>query len=169
MKNSDFEELIDKAMAGRLSPEEQRRWEVLLAARPELEEDAAVGVALRAMPPPPRVSSNFTALVLQEINRETHATQFFWVQWFRWPRLARFAGTAVVAFGLSFAVLHHERQQDEMANTVRTFASAVSAVSAGQKDVQPEAIVTVLKDFDAIRQLPDSVDYGLMAALRSNE
>src|SRR4051794_38306371 len=110
MKNPEFDELIDKAMAGRLAPEEETRWRRLLAKHPELEEEMALGRALTAMPPPPHVSSNFTSRVLQEINREKRASRFFWEDWFRFPRLARLAGTAVVICGVGIGAIHHQRQ-----------------------------------------------------------
>src|SRR6185436_21164929 len=98
MKNFEENELIDKAMAGRLNAEEQRLWEALLAERPELEAELEIGRALRSMPKPPAVSSNFTGLVLQEINKPARERSSGWgVNWLSWPRLVRAAGVGVVA------------------------------------------------------------------------
>jgi hypothetical protein len=69
MNEADLQELIDKAVAGRLSREEEQRWNALLVERPELEDEIALGEALQALPKPPAVASNFSALVMQEIRR----------------------------------------------------------------------------------------------------
>jgi hypothetical protein len=169
MKNEDIEELIDKAMAGRLSAEEQVRWAALVAERPELDENLALGEALRNLPQPPVVSSNFTTLVLQQINRhEPVAREHHWLAWLRWRGFARVTGGAAI-IAVAFVAMQARQNQRQIEKTARTFAGVVSAVAA-KPDIQPEAIVSVMKDFDAIRQLPDtaSVDYGLLAALRSN-
>jgi hypothetical protein len=170
MKNVDIEELIDKAMAGRLSAEEEARWVALVAERPDLAENLALANALRRLPPPPRVSSNFTALVLQQLN-QPHAPVYEnpWVAWLRWRGFAKLTGAAAV-FAVGFMALQHQRQA-QMEKTVRTFAGLVSAVAPNQTQIQSEGAVSVLKDFEAIRQLPDAaaVDYGLLAALGSND
>ena len=169
MKNSDIEELIDKVMAGRLTPEEEQRWAALVLKQPDLEENLALGQALRSLPPPPQVSSNFTSRVLQELNRPARPERTEgWVSWLRWPGFARLTGAAAV-LAVGFVVLQHQRHE-QMEKTVRTFAGVVSAVAPNQPQAQPEAVVSVLKDFEAIRRLPDSapVDYGLLAALGSN-
>jgi hypothetical protein len=172
MKNFDENELIDKAMAGRLNADEQRLWEALLAERPELETELQIGRALRAMPEPPAVSSNFTALVLQEITKVApERAAASWADWFRWPLFARWAGAAVVAVGIVVAVIHHQNERREVAESVQSFAGGLNVVAA-RTDVQPQAVVTLLEDFDAIRHLParsSDVDDGLLAALRSNE
>ncbi len=173
MKNPDEQELIDKAVAGRLSPEERRQWEALLARRPELEEEAALGRALQSLPPPPLVSSNFTALVLQEINRAKPAPQASgWRRWFPRPQLARLAGTAVVATALGFGVAQQMKSdhQRDVADTMKSLAGDLRVVAPSSEKVQSEAIVAVFNDFEAIRRLPvadNYVDYGLLAALRS--
>src|SRR5690348_16115775 len=107
MKNFDENELIDKAMAGRLNAEEQRLWEALLAERPDLEAELKIGRALRAMPKPPAVSSNFTSLVLQEINRAAPERRSSWnFDWLSWPRLVRLGGVAIIALGIGVQVAH---------------------------------------------------------------
>jgi hypothetical protein len=45
-------------------------------------------------------------------------------------------------------------------------------VVASKADGQPQSVVSLLQDFDAIKQLPPAgsgVDFGLLAALRSDE
>ena len=168
MKNFDENELIDKAMAGRLNAEEQRLWEALLAERPELEVELEIGRAMRAMPKPPQVSSNFTALVLQEINRISPERAIpSWADWFRWPRLVRWAGVAVVVVGMNLGVAH-QRKERRVAETVQSFAGGLRVVEAVKPDVRPEMTVTLAQDFEAIRNLrfdANSVDNELLTAL----
>jgi hypothetical protein len=168
MKNFDENELIDKAMAGRLTVEEQRLWEALLAERPDLEAELEIGRALRAMPKPPAVASNFTALVMQEINRPGAERGRNWnFNWLGWPRLMRAAGVAVIAIGIGVQITHQRNvEKQQVAQTMKSFTGGLSVVAA-KPDVQPQTVVTLLQDFDAIRNLPVSandVDTGLLAA-----
>jgi anti-sigma factor RsiW len=169
MKSLD--ELKDGAMAGRLSPEEEREWTRLVAEEPELEAEVALGRALQALPEPPLVSTNFTTRVLEEVRRgerRSMAQGTDWMGWLRSLRFARVASAAVVVGGLCFATLQQRRNSErDVADAVRTFAGGVSAVAPAP---EAEAMVSVFQDFDAIRRLPGSgsdVDYGLLAALRS--
>ena len=170
MKNFDQNELIDKAMAGRLNVEEQRLWAALLAERPELEVEVEIGRAMRAMPKPPAISTNFTALVLQEVNRvePEHATTTSWVEWLRRPRLFRlpyWIGAAVVVIGLSVTI-NHQRKQELVAKSVESLAGGLSVVSVVEPDMRPQTAVILAQDFETIRKLPTSatVDYELLAA-----
>jgi hypothetical protein len=168
MKNFDENELIDKAMAGRLDADEQRLWAALLAERPDLETDLEIGKALRAMPPPPTVASNFTALVLQSISApETrpHSATGSWLIWFRLPRLVRIGGLAAVVLGLSVSPIYYQRvQKQKVAASVKSFAGGLNLVAV-KPDTQPDRIVNVLQDFEAIRRLPGDVDEQLLTAL----
>jgi hypothetical protein len=170
MKNFDENELIDKAMAGRLNADEQRLWEALLAERPELEAELQIGRALRGIPKPPQVSTNFTALVLQQINQAAPNTQtqpVGWLDWLRGPRFARIAGIAVVTIGLGATLIHREVEQRRVAATVRNFAGGISAVAANP-NAEPQVVMAVMQDFEAIQRLPASetyVDNDLLAAL----
>jgi hypothetical protein len=181
MNDGDFSELIDKAMAGRLTPGEEIRWRALLAERPELEEDLAVGRALQALPPPPPVSSNFTALVLRQIRHDERATargaeRGNAHRWFHWPGWARVVAMAAVAAVLAFAGLQFHQQQlrDEHDVTIaaRTFVGEINKVAETHEAPAPEAVVAVFKDFNAIRNLSESseaVDYDLLKALGSSK
>ncbi|HUS37316.1 MAG TPA: hypothetical protein VM680_18360 [Verrucomicrobiae bacterium] len=168
MKNFDENELIDKAMAGRLNTDEQRLWDALLAERPELEAELQIGRALGGMPKPPPVSSNFTALVLQQINQPApESRRAGWLDWLRWPRFARIAGIAVITIGLGATLIHREVEQRRVAATVRNFAGGISAVAA-KSDAEPQVVMAVMQDFEAIQSLPASetyVDNDLLAAL----
>ena len=165
MKNFDENELIDKAMAGRLNAEEQRLWAALLAERPELEVELQIGRALRDTPKPPAVSSNFTALVLQEINKTAPERSRWRVNWLSWPRLVRAAGVAVVALGVGVQ-LAHMRKAEKQEAALKTFTHGLNVVAAAQQRVQPETVVSLVKDFDAIRQMPvvADVDTELLTA-----
>jgi anti-sigma factor RsiW len=72
MPNSDLQELAELAWRGSLTPGEQARLRQYLAAhphaRPQWECEAALTRSLNRLPPAP-VSSNFTAVVLQAIQR----------------------------------------------------------------------------------------------------
>src|SRR4051812_14788878 len=130
MKNFDENELIDKAMAGRLNAEEQRLWAALLAERPELEAELEIGRAMRGMARPPAVSSNFTALVLQEINRAQPQPARGWgANWISWPRLIRTAGVAVVALGIGVQISHIRRAERQEA-ALRSFTHGLNVVTA---------------------------------------
>jgi hypothetical protein len=158
MNSADDSELNDKAMAGRLTPEE-------VSALSDLEEDVALGQALRALRPPPKVSTNFTALVLQQIQeRPKQKTSF--TNWLRWPVLAR--ATAGLAFVAIFGVVMSQRRENlEVTTGARKFAAVTSAAS---QTLPPEAVVEVFKDFEAVKNLPaatPTVDYALLAALGS--
>jgi anti-sigma factor RsiW len=177
MKDFDENELIDKAMAGQLDAKERQLWEALLAERPELEAELAIGRALREMPKPPAVSSNFTALVLQEINRADGKKASRWnFNWLNWPMLVRAGGVAVVVLGIGVQVAHQRRvEKQAVAQTVRSFAGGLNVVAA-KPEAQPERVITLVKDFEAIRNLPapgnvDSrdVDSRLLAAMRLGE
>lgn len=168
MKNFDENELIDKAMAGRLNREEQRLWEALLAERPELEAELEIGRALRAMPNPPAVSTNFTSLVLQEVRKSADAPGGGWLGWLRLPRLAWIGGVAAVALGIGGTLVQREVEQRRVAQSLRSFTSGISAVAAKAEGARPEVVVTVLRDFEAIQRLPAEelyVDNDLLAAL----
>jgi anti-sigma factor RsiW len=166
MKNFDENELIDKAMAGRLNTEEQQLWEALLAERPELEAELQIGRALQSIPKPPAVSSNFTALVLQEINRaEPNKPQGWIVNWLNWPRLLRAAGVTAVALGIGVQ-LSHMRHVERQEAALKNFTHGLNIVAA-KTDIQPDAVVTLLNDFEAIRKMPavSDVDTELLTAL----
>jgi hypothetical protein len=173
MNDSDLQELLDKVVAGRLTPEEEQRWNRLLAQRPELEEELALAEAIRALPSPPPVSSNFTSLVMQEIRRaeasEKRAARPLW------PRLIRLAAAAVVlALGAFTFVQHQEvKQAQQAADILSANIKAAQALAATVKavkntpDAETENALSVFRDFEAIRQLPPNtpgVDDGFLSA-----
>jgi hypothetical protein len=172
MKNFDENELIDKAMAGRLGAKERQLWEALLAERPDLQAELEIGKALRKIPAPPAVSSNFTALVMDHVRRASPSRDTWWnFHWLTRPRLVRASGVAVVALGIGFQVAHQNKvEKQQVAQTVRSFAGGLNVVAANPR-VQPAQVISLAQDFDAIRNLPaaSDVDNDLLAALRSTE
>jgi hypothetical protein len=170
MNEAEVQELIDKVVAGRLTREEQQRWSALLAQRPELEEEAALGNALRALPQPPAVSSNFTSLVMQEIQRSEPRSQSWWER-FRLPRLARIGalGTAMVLVAFTLIQKHNrelERQFAQAEEAAQTVATAQAVTH--WRGVETENALEVFQNFEAIRQLPPNtpgVDTALLGAL----
>lgn len=170
MSDAEFNELIDKAMAGRLTPEEEIRWNAILAERPDLEVDVAVGRTLKALPPPPAVSSNFTALVLEGIRREERAghqkeAASGW-SLLRWRGFAKISAIAAITGVLAFAGLQLREQHQAKAGA-KTFVGGVNKM-AETREAAPEAVVAVFQDFEAIRNLSESseaVDYDLLKAL----
>jgi anti-sigma factor RsiW len=153
MNDADLQELLDKVMAGRLSPDEKRRWNALLAERPELEEEVALAEALRILPGPPPVSSNFTSLVMQEVRRtQMESTRPERRPWFPLLRLLRVGATVAVATVLVFTVVQR-REGKQAREAAETIAASVQAVTYSP-DAETENALAVFRDFEAIRQLP---------------
>jgi hypothetical protein len=141
---------------------ELRNW---LAAHPEAQADwqaeAGLNAGLGRLPDAP-VPSNFTARVLQAVEREAVAElrrpQGKWLTWLwlRWLPKAAFAAIIVGVGLLSF----HQVQAAHRKRLVESVA-AVSAVSS-----LPGS--DILSDFDAIRALnpPPAPDEQLLAVLQ---
>jgi len=130
---------------------ELRRW---LAAHPELQSDTAIEAALtQALSKLPDASapSNFTSLVLQAIERETHAEEHNArrapAPWWRAliPRLA--VVTAVVGISSISYWRYQNVKQDELVDAAKNLVTVDPAV---------------LEDFDVIRQMSQA-DEGLLA------
>jgi anti-sigma factor RsiW len=142
---------------------ELRAW---LAAHPETltdwEAEAGLNEALGELPDAP-VPSNFTARVLQSIERESGAAarrqRRNWQLWTDWRWLPKVAVTVVVLGAGLFSY-----QQVARAARRAEYAKSVTAVS----DVASLPGPDVLKDFDAIRvSNPTPVaDEELLAALK---
>ena len=171
MNDSDLQELLDKVVAERLTPEEKRRWDALLAERPELEEELALAEALRALRPPPSVSSNFTSLVMQEIRRTESKQSIRRPSWLRWPGLIRIAATgAAVIIAVTFTVVRQQEAKEarQAAETIAASFQAVTRSPQAQAEAEAENALAVFRDFEAIRQLPPNtpgVDDSFLSAL----
>lgn len=130
------------------------------ADAPDWAESARLALALRGMPPAP-VPSNFTARVLNEVRRQTPASQtsthrrpnaWSWLKPQHWiPTASILAAVAVVGWEW------HQR----------------SGVAEFARDVAPLRVIAsvpaeVLQDFDAIQRFGEAqapVDFELLAAL----
>ena len=118
------------------------------------------------------MASNFTARVLEEIEREKRraARDRAWLRPSWWlPRFA--AGAACLVFvGL---ILTRQHQQAERAQWVESLSTLKETATALEHPTgaQPLAVVDVLKDFEAIRRINtggDPVDTSLLAALEKD-
>lgn len=164
MSDERIKHLREAAWRRPLSKAEQVELAAWLSAHPEAQADwkaeAALNRSLRRLPDVP-LPSNFTARVLQEIEREqTAAGARGWgwqgLGWRRWvPRLAL---GAMAAGALVVSVRYYE-----VANQAKLGAS-VAALS----EVTPAPSPDYLADFDSIRKLTPSpgADAELLALLQ---
>lgn len=118
--------------------------------KPDNQADARLDALLRGLPDKP-VPSNFTARVMQAIERETpalsQARTGSWTWWMRF--IPRAAVVTVVVTVCSFAWHNHRVQQrTELAQSVATVSK-----------VDPITDPAVLADFDAIRRMGQEPHY----------
>jgi anti-sigma factor RsiW len=150
MSNERFQSLHEAGWRRPLTEAERAELAALLSARPEARADweveAGLNEALHRLPDAP-MSSNFTARVLQQIEREElvaerarkAAWRFFDMrQW-----LPRFAVGAVAAAAVVFSVHSY---------TVASRAKIVQSVAV-LSEVTPAPAPDLLADFDSIRKL----------------
>ena len=149
----------------KLSPDEIAQLKAWSLTHPELQsqmdEDIRLNGLLRKLDDKP-LSSNFTSLVLQAIERETDKprnTHSYLYQWFAGNRIPRFAiAVAVFCIGLLSYQKYQDSQRAELAHNV-----------AKVVHVTQELTVDVLQNFDAIQRLssaPVKIDDDLYAALK---
>lgn len=167
MNDPVYQELRDLAARRPLTSAEAARLEAWLKthpqARAEWEQEAALDRLLRELPPAP-VSSNFTALVLQELDAQERAAaraalpgpwRLSWRNIFS-PRVASVA--LLLALGLGGAIEYRAHTRKQVARGVRDVTSVVGLAG-------PD----VLQDFEAIHELPAApakADVDLLAALQ---
>jgi anti-sigma factor RsiW len=131
-----------------LTPSEETELRARLAANPEAREDWELETALSdrlAELPDAAVPSNFTARVLQSVERETRAApRAKFRRGISWRSFLPKAALAVAAFSLGLFTYHEHAaaKRLELAQSVAAF-SEVSSLPG------PE----ILKDFEAIRRL----------------
>jgi anti-sigma factor RsiW len=167
MNDPRYQKLCETSWRRKLSAAEEAELRAWLAAHPEAEGDwaieAGLNEALNRLPETP-VSSNFTARVLQAVERELTAkprrAESKW-SWLWRPFLPRVA-LASMAFCVGLAV-HHGMA---VANRTR-LAESVVAVSNVASLPSPEA----LQNFEVIRRLTPTPppDPELLAVLASLE
>jgi anti-sigma factor RsiW len=154
MNDAEYNQVLEKSLRGKLSAGEAMALEAYLATRPELraawEDDLALNQLLHQVKVPP-VSSNFTALVLQEVagqDRRARTRAGWWGRWWGlgWTRPAAAAGLLVAA-GLFSLHQHHANERARLAVALRQFSQAPN--------------VETLKDFDAINRLGLASQYAV--------
>lgn len=167
MQAHEHNELWERSLRGQLTPGERAQFEAWLAVRPELrvewEEEVALCQMVRRLPNVP-VSSNFTALVLQAVEREQcaevpaqQAAGFF--GWLRQHFAQMTAATAMLMLaGGLFMLQQRQAQQQAVTNQMKELAQVV-----------PMPSIAVLKDYEAIRRLSQvsaEPDMELLLALQ---
>ena len=164
MNEQSYKQLLEESWRRALTPEEETRLQLYLAANPERqqqwEDEAALTDALHRLPNAP-LSSNFTALVMQAVDKEErisasrHATVTWWRQWL--PKLAPVGLAAVVLLsGANLYRLHNQKQATKKVGLVSELAGAFES---------PEAFA----EFEMIQQLraaPTFGDEDLVAVLQ---
>jgi len=163
MKNNEpHSKLRESGWRQKLTEAEQAELRAYLAANPDARADwemeSALSVALTRLPDM-SVPSNFTARVLQAVEREEARPRAWSWRW-NWhalvPRVA-FAAAVIAFAGLVFQ--HHEVYRQRIA-----LARNVALVTRGQPMPSPEA----LENFDAIRRMsqPQHADDELLALMQ---
>jgi anti-sigma factor RsiW len=165
-------DLIARALRDGLSAAEKEQWRELLEREPALRDRFAEDVALeRALQQLPnvRISSNFTALVLQAATRPQCAKRRSWLlSWnvFR-PGLAGAVASLVLVSVLMLSLVQHQQnvRRADMARGVRSFTEIAAAIGSSKA---PAA--EVFQNFDAIQRLSmpgdSEVDLELLVALQ---
>jgi anti-sigma factor RsiW len=161
MKNDAFlSKLRELSWRRKLTETEQAELRAWLAANPgaraDWELESALNAALNRLPGAP-VPSNFTARVLQAVEREEARPRGWNWNWHGLvPRVA-FAAVVVTFTGL--ALHHHEIYSQRVA-----LVKSVALATGGQPVPSPE----LLENFDAIRRLsqPQHADDELLALMQ---
>ncbi len=164
MNEFDYKTLLEKRWRQRLTPAEEASVRAWLAQHPESkahwELESQLSEALEKLPDAP-VSSNFTARVLQAVQREEEAPKRSANArpWFIRILLPR-AAVAMVVLGM--AVLYHEHST---ATAKRAeLVQGVKVVAGGPSLPGPE----IFQDFDSIPQMPPAAgpDQELIALMK---
>ena len=151
MNDAEYRELVETSWRRTLNEDEQARLQGWLTVNPQAqadwEDETILNQTLARLPDPP-VSSNFTALVMQEIDREEAAalrprTFLDRLQEVFRQRAPRVAWALALAMVVWLGVRQHQRaSRHELATGLATLVN-VAAVP------DPKA----LQDMDAIQQL----------------
>jgi negative regulator of sigma E activity len=160
--NEHLSKLRESGWRRKLTEAEQAELRAHLAANPaaraDWEMESALNAALNQLPEA-SVPSNFTARVLEAVEREAARPRAWSWRW-NWrmlvPRVA-FAAAVIAFTGLAFQ--HHEIYRQRTA-----LARNVALVTRGQPTPSPEA----LENFDAIRRMsqPQHADDELLALMQ---
>ena len=169
-ETNDPEELISRALRGKLTEREKQRFQQRLqgdsAIRARFEEEKALERLLDRAPKL-SVPTNFTSLVLQAVRKEPRpARKLTLAAWFRF-RFARVAVglAAVVAAGFFGLLQYREAEREQIARSVNAFTEVASAI--GSEQTPP---VAMFQDFEAIQKLSipqeSELDLELLVALQ---
>ncbi|MGV3755086.1 MAG: anti-sigma factor family protein [Verrucomicrobiota bacterium] len=167
MNEHEQNELWEKSLRSRLTPNEQAQLESWLAARPDLraqwEEELALCQVIRQLPDAP-VSSNFTALVMQAVAQEERAAQRAeapaadgFMVWLRKHFAQLTASTAVVALA---AVLAVQQQQPTQTVTAPDANQAMAEQIKEMAKVGSVPSVDLLMDYEPIRRMSQGASQG---------
>ena len=163
MNDSEYQMLLVESWRRGLTPGEKARLQAFLAEQPERaadwERETALNDALNRLPDAP-VASNFAALVMRAVERESKCTEpqagdsFGWLaRWLRRP-------ASGLAWAAALALLAWSGYEQFYGRPHRERAMELSLI---MKAVAPEA--GVFQDFDAIQRLPAADDEELYAVL----
>lgn len=169
LPDKEMNDLIKRALRGKLTEAEKRQFDHRLAADPAFrdlfEQEQSLDRALDRLPNIP-VSTNFTTLVLQSVRSETRPAVPTKSRWpFPLPYLRLAAGLVVVAVGGLYSVNEYRKsEQREMVRSVASFTGVASAIAS------EESPNLVFQDFDAIKRysIPadSELDLELLVALQ---
>ncbi len=163
MNETEYRELMEASWRRQLTAAEEARLQAWLTAHPEeqarWESESSLNHLLEQLPDVP-VASNFTARVLQAVQREAirPAARPFAEVLRHWLMPRRATGVAWAALALCvtwFAVYQAE------SNTKARQANELAVISGSALVSDP----AVVEDFDAIRRLPYAEDEELFAVL----
>jgi len=160
--NDPHYKLREASWRRKLTEPEQTMLRAYLAANPgeraDWEMESALNTALTRLPDV-SVPSNFTARVLQAVEREESRPHFWDWSWNWHQLLPRVAVAAVVITFTGLAVHHHDIYTQRTA-----LVKSVALVTEGQAVPSPEA----LENFDAIRRMsqPQHADEELLALMQ---
>lgn len=162
MNDPLYERLRETGWRRPLTPSEEAELSGWLAAHPEAQADweaeQALNEVMERLPEAP-VSSNFTARVLQTVERESSATRKLRPSRWTWRWLAPRA--ALAALAICLGLFTYDRDQAARRADLARKVAVVSGVAAIQN---PE----VLQDFETIRRLGQTPkpDEELLALLQ---
>jgi hypothetical protein len=155
MNESEYQALMEASWRRALTDDEQARLDAWLRLHPEAHNDweaeATLNRLLEQLPDAPPVASNFTARVMQALERESAAAARSTSvlgrlkQWF-WRPAPRVAWALVVAVLLGFGYHQHQTNvRGEMARGLSVLANVATLSDPA-----------VLQDFEAIQRLGKS-------------
>ena len=163
MNDSATQRIRELLWRRKLTDAEAAELQNLLAAHPEAradgEAESTLNRALDRLPAAPPVSTNFTALVLQAVEREANVRSHTDTRWSLHRWLPRFAvATLMLTLALAGWHRHEVNERTAMARDVAQLGAALAAST-------PE----LTQNFESIRRLDDSsrkADTDLLALMQ---